>query len=59
MTELEEAIAPKYKSIDELPYRKGTIGLITESENNFLVVQMVGYGENEKNLKIIFILNIN
>ncbi len=47
MTQLEEAIAPKYKSIDELPYRKGTIGIITDDENNFLVVQMVDYGEND------------
>src|SRR5258708_40166472 len=47
MTNFEDLIAPKYKSINELPYRKGAIGIITDSENNFLVVQMVDYRKND------------
>lgn len=32
---------------DALGYRKGTIGIITDSDSKFLVVQMVDYGEND------------
>ena len=47
MTELLNLIAPKYKNIDELPYRQGAIGIIIDDKNQFLVVQMISYGENQ------------
>ncbi len=47
MTQLEKLLAPKYKSIKELPYRQGVIGIIIDDRNQFLVVQMVSYGEDQ------------
>lgn len=47
MSELINLISPKYKTINELPYRQGVIGIVIDSKNQFLIVQMVSYGENE------------
>lgn len=32
---------------ESLPYRQGTIGIIVDDNLNFLIVQMVDYGEND------------
>lgn len=34
-------------NVSSLPYRKGVIGIIKNKRDRFLIVQMVGYGENE------------
>jgi len=47
MSELQDIIKPKYNSIDELPYRQGVIGIIVNSGNEFLIVQMKDYGDND------------
>jgi putative (di)nucleoside polyphosphate hydrolase len=31
----------------DLPYRKGAIGIVVNNDNKFLIVQMVSYGEND------------
>ncbi len=46
-TELSELLKGKYTSIDGLPYRQGAIGIVMDTDNNFLVVQMVSYKENQ------------
>ena len=46
-SELEKLIKGKYKSIEELPYRQGVIGIVINDKNEYLVVQMVDYAENQ------------
>lgn len=31
----------------EMPYRQGVVGIIIDSDNKFLIVQMVAYGDNQ------------
>ena len=47
MSELQDLLNPKYKNIDELPYRQGAIGIIIDNNNHFLIVQMKDYGDND------------
>ncbi len=47
MIDIKNLIAPKYKSVEELPYRQGTIGIVFDNNSNFLVVQMIDYDEND------------
>lgn len=42
---LEEA--NKLKRQNKLPYRQGVIGIVMDNENNFLVVQMNNYQDNQ------------
>ena len=45
--ELKTLLKGKYKSVEDLPYRQGAIGIVVNDENEFLIVQMVSYGENQ------------
>jgi len=47
MEELIKLISPKYKALEEMPYRQGVIGIITNNRDQFLLVQMVTYGEGQ------------
>jgi putative (di)nucleoside polyphosphate hydrolase len=44
--ELEEQIA-SLREKGEMPYRQGVVGIIVDSENNFLIVQMCAYQDNQ------------
>jgi putative (di)nucleoside polyphosphate hydrolase len=44
---IEQLSQGKYKSVSDLPYRQGVIGIIQNDNNEYLIVQMVSYGENQ------------
>jgi len=45
--ELKTLLKGTYKSIDELPYRQGVIGIVTNEDHDFLIVQKASYGDNQ------------
>jgi inosine/xanthosine triphosphatase len=44
---IQNAYANFLKAKGDLKYRQGTIGIVIDSKNNFLITQLDGYGDND------------
>lgn len=44
---IQRAYVSYLKQHENLPYRQGVIGIVRDEDNNFLVVQMLNYSDNE------------